>query len=452
MNANQPVQIKQIPAPRGLPLLGHIPELSRDPLGYFLRNGRAFPQIVRLDLGPRQMILVSHPDQVKYILQDNNKNFAKGYDTARPVLGNGLVTAEGEEWRRERRLMQPAFNRSSLLELLPMMVSSTQEALEDWQRRSANGQALDMARELMFLTQTIIVRTMFSADLGSRTSEIADAFATSLEYLNSILMSPIPLDAKFPTPLNRRFRTAMHFLDGVIHEFIQNRKQNPTDRHDLLSMLMAARDNETGEPMSEKQMHDEIMTIFLAGHETTATLLAWTIYLLAQHSQVESLVYAEFERELTADAPEYEQITRLAYTQQVLEESLRLYPPAWMFARSVIEDDEIGGCHVPAGTMIVLSPYVTHRLEEFWPDPERFDPDRFNDTAVAARPAYAWFPFGGGPRMCIGKSFAMMEAPLILSMLMRRFHLTMTPGQQIHPQPVATLRPKPAIWMNLTPR
>jgi cytochrome P450 len=445
-------QINSIPNPRGLPFIGHIPELSRDPLGYFLRNGRAYPQIVRLDLGPRQMLLVSHPEQVKYILQDNNKNFSKGYDTARPVLGNGLVTAEGEEWRRERRLMQPAFNRSSLLELLPIMDSTTRETLDDWQRRTSDGQPLDMAREFMFLTQTIIVRTMFGADLGDRTAEIAEAFATTLEYLNSILLSPFRIDARFPTRLNRRFRAAMQYIDGVIHEFIIDRRQNPVERHDLLAMLMAARDTETGEPMSEIQMHDEIMTIFLAGHETTATLLAWSAYLLALHPEHEAEVAAEFERGLPDEHPQLEQISNLAYTRQVLEESLRLYPPAWIFARTVNEDDEIGGCHVPAGSMITLSPYITQRLEEFWPDPDRFDPARFGESAGLGRPPYAWFPFGGGPRMCIGKSFAMMEAPLILSLMMRRFRLELAPGQQIHPQPVATLRPKPAVWMHFNPR
>ena len=443
---------KSIPTPRGLPLIGNIPALSRDPLGYFLSNGRAHPQIVGLDLGPRRMVLVSHPEQVKYVLQDNNKNFAKGYDTARPVLGNGLVTAEGEEWRRERRLMQPAFNRSSMLELLPTMVSTTLETLEDWQRRSAGGQPLDMAREFMYLTQTIIVRTMFGADLGERTAVIAEAFGDTLEYLNSILLSIYPFDAKFPTPLNRRFRASMKFIDGVIQEFIAERRKNPGSRHDLLAMLMAARDEETGEPMSATQMHDEIMTIFLAGHETTATLLGWTTYLLAQHPEHEAQVFGEFERLLPDDSPTFEQITHLTYTEQVLEESLRLYPPAWMFARKVIQDDEIGGCHVPAGTMLTLSPYVTQHLEEFWPDPDRFDPERFSDAAAVGRPAYAWFPFGGGPRMCIGKSFAMMEAPIILSLLMRRFRLSLVPGQNIRPQPVATLRPKPALWMNLNLR
>lgn len=441
--------LRRPPSPRGVPILGLLPELSKDPLGFFLRMGRMHPHIVQLNLGVREMMLVSHPEQVKYILQENNKNYAKGYDKARPVLGNGLVTAEGEEWRQERRMMQPAFNHASLVALMPLMVAATQDALADWQLRSAGGHPLDMAREWMMLTQTIIVRTMFSADLGGRADQIADAFATALEYLNSILLSPLPFSEKLPTPLNRRFRAAMRYLDGVIHEFIAARRARPSERRDLLAMLMEARDSETGQVMSEQQMRDEIMTIFLAGHETTATLLAWTTLLLGQHPNEEARVREEFERELAGDTASSESMSRLSYTRQVFEESLRLYPPAWMFARKLIADDEIGGCHVPAGTMITLSPYVTQRMEEFWPEPERFDPGRFAPEHASGRAPYAWFPFGGGPRLCIGKPFAMMEAALLLSMAMQRFRFKLVPGQMVIPQPLATLRPKPAVWVLL---
>lgn len=447
---NQPITtLRDIPGPRGYPLIGNIPQLSRDPLGFFLSMGRLHPHIVRLPLGPRTMYLVSHPTEVKYILQDNQKNYAKGYDQARPVLGDGLVTAEGEHWRKQRRLMQPAFNRSALVNLLPLMVSSTEEALDDWQKRSANGQPLDMAREYMLLTQTIIVRTMFSADLGNRAFEIADAFATALEYLNSTLVSPLPINEKLPTPLNRRFNKAMRYLEGIIQEFIDTRRAQPAQRRDLLDMLVAARDEETGQPMSDKQMKDEILTIFLAGHETTATLLAWTSLLLSQHPEVDAKVRAEMDTQLKGRIPSFDDLSSLTYTEMVLQESLRIYPPAWMFARMTINADELGGFHIPAGTMLMLSPYVTQHLEDFWPEPDRFDPLRFSEAGRGDRPNYAWFPFGGGPRLCIGKMFALMEAPLILSMLYQRFRLSLVPGQSIQPQPVATLRPKPGIFMHL---
>ena len=445
------LNLSPAPRPKGLPILGLLPQLSRDPLGFFTRMGHANPTLVRLDLGPRHMNLVTHPTWVRYILQDNHRNYMKGYGTARTVLGNGLVTAEGEEWMRERRLMQPAFNRSHLETLLPLMASATQEALDDWGGRTAQGQPLDMAREFMLLTQTIIVRTMFSVDLGEQAVEIASAFATSLEYLNAILLSPVPHVEKLPTAINRRFKRSKQFLDEVIANILRSRREKGQERRDLVAMLMAARDEESGQGMSDQQMHDEIITIFLAGHETTATLLAWTVYLLALHPQVEEQVRAEFERELGSETPGMEEISCLTYTRQVLEEALRLYPPAWIFARTPVEDDSIGGYRLPAGEMVMLSPYATQRMPEFWPQPETFDPSRFSPEASAGRPNYAWFPFGGGPRLCIGKPFALMEAPLILAMLMRRFRLNLAPGQHVHPQPVASLRPKPAIWMHFKP-
>lgn len=451
MNASIPPAAapQAVPRPRGLPVLGLIPQITPDPLGFFQRMGRTYPRLVRLDLGPRTLYLTSHPEQVKYVLQDNHRNFNKGYDMAKPVLGEGLVSSEGEFWRRQRRLMQPAFHRQRLAELIPIMTGASSEAFDLWAQRARSGEPLDLARELMLLTQTIIVRTMFSVDLGSQGDRIADAFATSLEYLNSLFLSPFPFSSKLPTPLNRRFARERAFLDNVIAQIIQNRREQAVQRNDLVGMLMAARDEETGEGMSDRQMRDEIMTIFLAGHETTATLLAWTLYLLGENPGPQEEIRAEFSRELGGEIPSAESLGRMEYARRVFHEVLRLYPPAWMFARMPIEDDCLAGYTLPAGVSLMLSPWVTHRLPEFWPEPEKFDPERFTEAGETGRPRYAWFPFGGGPRMCIGNNFALMEAPLILAMFMQRFRYTLLNPREVRPTPVATLRPRPSLIARL---
>lgn len=436
--------LQSVPRVNGVPVLGVLPRLWRDPLAFFLRTGTENPRIAVFQIGPATMYLAGHPDSVKYLLQDNNKNYVKGYDTVKPLLGDGLVTSEGELWRRQRRLMQPAFHRQRIAELLPLMTGSTEIMLNGWRSRPA-GQPLNLAHELMLLTQNIIVRTMFSADVSGRAEEIAEAFATVMQYLNSIMFTPIPHYDKLPTPTNLRFRKAMQFIDSVVYGLIRERRASGVQRNDLLQMLMDAREEGTGEGMSERQMHDEILTIFLAGHETTATLLSWTFYLLGQHPEAEERMRAEFAEVLVGRNPGFEDVGRLSYTRQVIDETLRLYPPAWMFARQAVADDEIGGYHIPARSMIVVSPYVTHHLPEFWPEPFHFDPERFAPGADAGQHRYAYFPFGGGPRLCIGNNFALMEAPIILSMIMQNFRLRPVEGADVRISPRATLRLRPGL-------
>jgi cytochrome P450 len=308
-----------------------------------------------------------------------------------------------------------------------------------------------VAKEMMLLTQTIIVRTMFSTDVGERSEELAEAFAAALEFLNVSLVSPFPFMQSLPTPTNRRFARAMRLIDKTVYGMIRNRRSSDVKRQDLLQMLIDARDEETGEGMSDQQMHDEVLTIFLAGHETTASLLAWTFYLLAQSPNEETQLREEFEKVLGGRAPVFEDLPQMTYTGQVLHEALRLYPPAWMFARQPVEDDEIGGYHIPAGATVMLSPYVTHRLPQFWNAPDEFQPERFATGQDSQRPRYAFFPFGGGPRLCIGNNFALMEAPTLLAMIMQAFRLELVPGYTVRPQPVATLRPRPGLMMNIKP-
>jgi cytochrome P450 len=441
------------PRVRGVPVLGVLPQVWKNTLDFFLQSALTYGDVVRIDMGPRRMFLVSHPDQVKYVLQDNNKNYVKGYEMVKPLMGEGLVTSDGDLWRRQRRLIQPLFNRPNMASLFPIMAETTQETIAGWKNRPNPDEPLDLASEMMLLTQTIILRTMFSADMGQRSREISSYFASALEYMNSLLMAPSPIFHKLPTPTNRRFKAALQQLDAVVYQFITDRRQKGShDRRDLLAVLMEAKDVETGQGMSDKQIRDELITIFLAGHETTATLLAWTWLLLGRNPAEAARVQSEIDKLLGGRVPTVEDISQLVYTRQVLDESLRLYPPAWMFARRLVGDDEIGGYHVAAGSMVMLSPYVTHRLPAFWNEPEKFDPTRFTPEAVSSRNRYAYFPFGGGPRLCIGMPFTQQEAPLLLAMIMQNFQVDLVPGQEVKPTPLATLRPRPAIWARLKAR
>lgn len=433
------------PRARSMPVLGSIPFLASNPLSFFLNSALRGGPLVELNMVRARTYLVSAPDDVKRILVDNNKNYIKAYDITKPVLGNGLINSEGDLWLRQRRLMQPSFSRQMMAEYQPVMVQATQEMIATW--RSQPQQTRDISAEMMLLTQTIILRTMFSTDIGGQAKEIAADFATTLEYFNSFLLSPGEFIHKLPTPTNLRFKAALRRLEELVYRIItERRKQGSSQRRDLLSAMMEARDPETGAAMSDKQMRDEIMTIFLAGHETTASLLGWTFYLLSQRPEIEAQVRAELASELGGREPGLDDTSRLTFTRQVLDEALRLYPPAWMFARILVGEDTLGGYTLPAGVVVMLSPYVTHRLPEFWEAPEQFMPERFTAEKVNARPRYTYFPFGGGPRQCIGMPFAMLEAPLILAMVMQAFKLEGLPDQKMHARPVATLRPS-SFWM-----
>jgi cytochrome P450 len=444
---------KSPPVAPGIPLLGVLPQVWKNPLHFFLNTAIQYGDVVQIHMGPSPMYLVTHPDAVKHILQDNNKNYVKGYDKVKGLFGDGLLTSEGSKWLRQRRLMSPAFNHKSLAALVPMMVEATQDKIEEWRARPDPQQPLDIASEMMLLTQTIILRTMFSTDIGHHADKAAEAFTTALEHLNATMMIPFEFVQKLPTPANRRFAHAINYLDSMIYGFINERRQHGSTRQDLLAMLMAAVDEDTGQGMTDQQMRDEMITIFLAGHETTASLLGWTWYLLAKNPAIEAGLRLEQQDILAGRTPVLEDLRKLDYTRKVLEEALRMYPPAWMFARLAVEEDLLlNKYHIPAGATIMLSPYVTHHLPAFWDEPERFEPERFTHDQMEGRQKFAYFPFGGGPRLCIGNNFALMEAPLLLTMLMQNFHFEMIPDQKFELRPVATLRPQPALWMKVLPR
>jgi cytochrome P450 len=406
---------------------------------------------VRFLMWPTYMIF--HPHDVKHVLQENHRNYSK--DTylmhfLRPLLGQGLLTNDGQSWLHQRRLMQPAFHRKQLATFGVLMTGATESLLERWQDIATREQFLDVSTEMMRLTLRIVGQALFSIDLSNEADTVGQAFTALMRPLMDYIYHPVP-PLTFPTPRNRRIQQSIRTLDGVVQDIITERRQGD-DKGDLLSMLLVARDEETGEGMNDRQVRDEVMTLLLAGHETTSNALTWTWYLLSQHPDAESRLHAELEQVLGGRTPTVEDLPRLVYTRMVLEETLRLYPPAVGFNRKALADDEVGGYDVPANTLIWLSPYTTHRHPDFWEHPDVFDPERFSPERSAERPHFAYFPFGGGPRLCIGSNFAMLEAQLILATIAQRYRLHLLPGHQVEPQVLLSMRPRHGLPMTLLER
>ena len=437
-----------VPGPKGYPLLGCLPQFWREPLSTLTNVQRQDGDVVRLDLGTLRFYLLSHPDHVKWVLQENAKNYSKGYDRVRVLLGNGLVMNEGASWLQQRRLMQPIFHQRRLEGFAVTIVDETQKMLERWEALANEGRTVNAAKEMKLLTQRIVVKTMFGAEVGAKEEKIARAFDTALLGINARSLMPRWF-GRLPISFNRRFKRALATLDEEVYRIIRQRRGGRGKGDDLLAMLMETRDEETGESMSDRQLRDEVMTIYLAGHETTANALSWVWYLLSKNPETARKVREEVSYVLKGRLPGFEDLPTLVYTRMVIDETLRLYPPAWIVTRRAIKDDEIGGYRIPAGSRLMLSPYLTHRRPELWENPEEFEPERFASESTNGSQRYVYYPFGGGPRQCIGNNFALMEATLIVSTVMQRYRLDLIPGQEIKTQPRSTLGPRPGVWVRL---
>jgi cytochrome P450 len=440
---------KSIPGPRGLPLLGVMPEMVSDMLGLFTKTARDYGGITKFKLLNSTYLLVTNPDYVKYILQDNYKNYIRGrsVETGRVLLGNGLPLIDGDFWLRERRLLQPAFHRERLGHLASTATDVIDSSLQAWEQKAWDKEAIDMDDEMMQLTLTVIIKSMFSADIDDKIQSLSHAFNVASKFMlwrsQQIWAPPLSI----PIPRNVEYNRAFKVLNDTIYPLIAEARKNPKD--DLLGMLLAMRDKDTGEGMTDQQARDEVVTIFFAGHETTAASMTWAFYLLSQNPEVEEQLRAEIKSVLNGHAPTFEDLPKLTYMQQVIQEILRLYPAAYLFAREAVTDDVINGYPIPAKTLIFITPYITHRDPKYWPAPERFDPQRFTPENIASRPRHVYYPFGEGPHVCIGNNFALMEMQLILTMALQRFRLRLVPNQSIVLKPEATLRSKHGIKMSV---
>lgn len=407
---------------------------------------RRYGDFVRFRLGPYRVYLLSHPDYIAHVLQKNPRNYLKdGYEHIE-IVGNGLLASEGDFWRRRRRIAQPAFHRERLAEMAKTMTDATRRMLTRWDACSTDG-PLDIDAEMSRLTLGIVGRTFFGTEMGEEAGGVGAALETILNLGFQRTGRFVPVPSGVPTPKNRRYRNAVRHLNGVVDGLISGRQVNGGGEGDLLSMLLEAHDADTGQTMGGwRQLRDEVMTILTAGYETTARALSWTWYLI----DANPLVRESLEREvdgLNGRTPAFGDLERLTYTKMVIQESMRLFPPVWGLSRFVAREDEIGGYRVPKGSRVVISQYVTHRHPGFWEQPETFDPERFTPERSAGRTRYAYFPFSGGPRQCIGNNFAMMEATLILGTVAQRYRLTLVPGHPVEPEPSFTLRSRHGMRM-----
>ncbi|PLS85568.1 MAG: cytochrome P450 [Actinobacteria bacterium] len=445
---------RRVPYLRGTFPFGCAKEMRADPLSLLLRARASLGDLVKMHLGPYPIYMLFRPEHVEHVLQKNPANYLKdGYEHVEPMVGRGLISSEGEHWRKQRRLIQPAFHKKRLEGMARTMTDATATMLDRWRERlrgGSGGEVLDANMEMSRLTLEIVGRTLFGSALGGEANRGEEAlslvFRLGFDRAGRFLQIPFGV----PTPKNLRYRKGIRDMDEIVHSMLRARRQAaPRGEEDpaggdLLDMLLAA--HEIGDGITEKQLRDEVLTIMGAGYETTARALCWTFYLLDGHPEAARSLRDELEGVLGGRAPTVEDLPRLPYTRMVLQESMRLFPPVWGLSRRLKEADEVGGARIPKGNRVIISPYVTHRHPDLWPNPERFDPERFRTATLMDRPPrgmprYAYFPFSGGPRQCVGVNFAAMEATLVLATVAQSFELSVVPGHSVKPEPSFTLRP-----------
>lgn len=432
--------IPQIASEKRLPPIpqGSARELVRNPLSFFTSLTRQYGDIVCYRPAPDTAYLINHPDYIRHVLVDNNRNYSKATysnQVFKKVVGDGLITAEGDAWRWQRRLMQPAFHHTRLERLDGLIVEATQAMLEKWQQRYEQGQPVDIAREMAALTLTVTTRALFGVNLGERVNTVGEIVNRAAHL--------------FEKPSHPDLRQAAQEFRDVVDEIIQVRKRDFHDTGDLLSSMILARDETSGKSMDDEQLRDQLFGLLLAGYETTANALSWTWYLLSQNPWAVEPLRSEVRAVLDGRPPVYADLERMPYLRQVLDESLRLYPPAWILGRRAIGEDLIGGYYVAPGTVLAISIYTLHRHPAFWENPEAFDPQHFAPANVARRHKFAYIPFGIGPRQCIGNAFGLLEASLIIACVIQRFQLHMVPGIEVQPQAIFVLRPNRNLLMSL---
>jgi cytochrome P450 len=443
----------KLTGPKGGYFFGSVAAFRRDQLRFYEASFRDYGDVVETKMGPYRTLLVYHPDAIEELLVTRNRDFIKspGIQLLRPLLGDGLLLSEGDTWLRQRRLVQPAFHRQRVAGYGAVMADFAARHAAGW----TDGAEIEVYGEMMAVTQAIVGKTLFDADVaGGDAHEVAEAARVLAEdfaaRLGSVVARLIP--TWVPTPSNLRSARAIRHLDAMVGRIITARRASGEDRGDLLSMLLQAQDADDGARMTPRQVRDEVMTLFLAGHETTAVTLAWTWYLLARHPEADARLGEELTAVLGGRPPAVADLPRLTYAGMVVTEAMRLYPPAYGLGRQATRATELGGHAVGASDVIIAPTWVVHRDPRWFADPLAFRPERWAGDLAQRLPRFAYFPFGGGPRQCIGNAFAQMEAVLILAAIAQRYRLTLTPGQNVKPTPYVTLRPEPGIRMRLARR
>ncbi|RKD97931.1 cytochrome P450 [Halopiger aswanensis] len=433
--------------PDGLPIVGNQLAFLRDPYGFMTRTAREYGDIAYWEDPGGPVFQLNHPEYIEQVLVQNNQNYVKGdrfQQTLGPLTGNGILNSEGAVWRRNRHLIQPAFHPNRIQEYATMMTDFAADALADWE----DGQTRHVHEDMMEVTLKIVARALFGTDIDEHVDTVGSALEEFMEATESLANFVLP--PQVPTPARRRIERARENLDEVVYQLIEERRANPTDR-DVISKLLEVTDEE-GEAMSTEQIRDEVVTLLLAGHETTALSLTLTFYLLAKNPSVEENLVDELEDVLGGDAPTMGDLSELTYTEKVVKESMRLYPPVPGIIREAVKPDVIGGYEIPAGASIRMHQWVVHRDPRWYDDPLAFRPERWTDEMESDLPKLAYFPFAAGPRRCIGDRFAMLEARLILATVYQNYHLELEPGTDLDLRATITARPKHEIPMTVRER
>ena len=442
------------PAVEGHWLFKKVIPIARDFIDFLERNRKEHGGIYYVPIRKENLVILTEPEHIKYVLQDNNRNYFKsfGYEVLKLFLGEGLLTSDGDTWLRQRRLAQPAFHKRRLAQLARFMTEESRQTALDLEAVAREGGTIDVMHEMLEVTLKIVARALFSANVDHDIPVISENMERLNHFAISRIQSPIRLPMWMPTLRQLVFKSSATAVNDVLFRIIQARREErgSQSHDDLLEMLMEAQDADTGEAMSDEQLRDECMTIFVAGHETTAVSMTWTLHLLARHPDVYEKLHAELVDVLGDREPDLEDLPKLRYTRHVIDEALRLYPPGWLLGRKNLEDDEIGGYHIPAGTNVLLATLLVHTREDLWDRAHDFWPERWDTEAVQNLHKMAYFPFGGGPRLCIGNNFALMEMTILLATMARRFQPRLVDDEEVPMDPLITLRPKGKVELKIT--
>lgn len=442
---------RQAPGPRTLPIGGVIPSLLRDPLKLYADLAR-FGDVVHYRVGTTHAYMINRPEYIGEVFQHDNVKYTRSvyHHRIKSLFGDGLVVSEGDTWRSQRKLMQPAFHKQRVAALAPIITDETAVMLASWQAPAMRHEPINITLDLLHLTQTLLVRMVFGSEIGNEDLEEARA---AVSVVNRELYKHVVFDwwRYLPLPSNVRYQRAVRALRRIMLRVLADKRRREVAGDDLLSMMMRGQTDD-GERMSDERLQDEMITLFIAGHDTTVTTLSWTLYLLAQHPWVLDALTQQVDAVLGDRVPTYGDLNRLAYVRQVVDESLRLYPPAYGLTRKAVADDVLGGFLITAGSVVFMSPYVMHRHPDYWEDPERFDPGRFAEELTARRARYSYFPFAGGPRTCIGIHLALMEISLVITMLVQAYRFALVPERPVIPEPLLVLRPKGELFLSVSSR
>ena len=441
---------RRIPGPQGQPFLGSIREIQRDNVQAFMDAWLEYGDIVHFR-GPLTINLLVHPDYVERVLRDNVANYPRPEfvtDKLKSIVGKGLVAAEGERWQNARRVAQPAFTPDLVKNYGETMIQTTGEMLDRWSAYAEGGRPLDVKSEMMHISLANLATALFDFDLREALDHIEPAVAFALAHTNRRLTSPVD-PQRLPLPSSKRFVQTLAGLNELIYKIIGEHRRAQNGTEGFFKLLLESQDPETGRPISDERARDEVIGFFIAGHETVSSALTWTFYLLSQNTESWRRLKEEVDTVLGGRTPTVDDVPNLKYVEYVLLEAMRLYPPIFVLMRRAVDDDEMGGYRIPKGSTVVLCPYVTHRHRDYWDNPEGFDPERFTPERAAHLPRMAYFPYGGGPRKCIGNTFAALEMPLVVAMVAQRYRPNLVPGQTVFPEPAISLRPRDPVLVRL---